>query len=501
MDPPGVDPYEVYPYAGATIPYAAPDHIALCARWSHGHASVAEHFCAVELGCGDGGNLLPLAFYHPHSAFVGIDNSRSAIDRAQDGAQRLGLKNVRHICSDIRDLTPQTVAPVDYMIVHGLYSWVPEDVRRAIISFCRDALATDGLAYISYNAQPGWSTRHLVRETLRRSRIVREAPLAEKATKAIELAARLLEDAPPSGFASAVVLVDELTRVRDGDPSYVFHEYLTDTNDGFWLTDFVARARERDLAYVGDAQLGRWEGYVPLELRRAVAARDLDAIEAEERIDLLGHRYFRASILARADAPRTAASRSELFEHLYIAASLPPQTEPLDLTEGVVQRFVGTAGADVTLDGSISKAAAALLTAAWPAGVQLTQLYEDAGSLLVAHDHPVPRDARGQLVDELGALFDAAQIELRLREPTYCRESTEYPRAHVLARWEAERRASLTTPYHRCVALENGALELVRALDGSHSRSDLQRRFGPALVERTVPILGRCGLLDSRGDR
>src|SRR6185295_12828445 len=189
-----VDPYEVYRYTGSTISYAAPAHIALCARWSHGHLSAAERFCAAELGCGDGGNLLPLAFYDPQSAFLCIDSSRSALDRAQDGAHRLGLKNVRYVCSDIRDLTPQTVAPVDYIIVHGLYSWVPDDVRGAVISFCRDALATDGLAYISYNAQPGWSTRQLVRETLRRSRIVREAPLAEKATKAIELAARLLED-------------------------------------------------------------------------------------------------------------------------------------------------------------------------------------------------------------------------------------------------------------------------------------------------------------------
>ena len=76
---PLVDPYEVYTYPGLTIPYTAPAHIALCARWSHGLAPSLERFRVLELGCGDGGNLLPLAFYHPESLFVGIDNSRAAV--------------------------------------------------------------------------------------------------------------------------------------------------------------------------------------------------------------------------------------------------------------------------------------------------------------------------------------------------------------------------------------------------------------------------------------
>src|SRR5262245_50055090 len=150
MNPLSVDPYEVYAYTGAIIPDAAPAHIALCARWADGRRAVAEGFRAVELGCGDGGNLLPLAFYDRHSTFVGIDSSRSALERARDGATRLGLKNLRFVCSDIRDLTPAAFAPLDYIVVHGLYSWVPDDVRGSIMSFCRDALAADGLAYVSY---------------------------------------------------------------------------------------------------------------------------------------------------------------------------------------------------------------------------------------------------------------------------------------------------------------------------------------------------------------
>jgi len=491
-----VDSYEIYAYPGATIPYTAPAHLALCARWARGGRTPTERFTVVELGCGDGGNLLPLAFYHPRSLFVGIDSSASALDRARDAAHRLGVTNLRYVCRDIRDVSARELAPVDYIIAHGLYSWVPEDVRGAILSFCRDALSADGLAYISYNAQPGWSTRLLVRDTLRRAQSVREAPIEQKAARAIALATRLIEDMPSAGFASTVVLADELARVRDGDPAYVFHEYLTDTNVGFWLTEFVEHARENGLGYVVDAQFCRWEGFVPPELRQIVAKRNLDPIEAEETVDLLGHRYFRASILGKLDAARPRIPHAELLEQVYIAASLPSRSERLDLTEGTVEHFAGAGNSDVTLEYAIAKAAVALLTSGWPAGFRLDRLYEDARSLLAAHGFALRPDARRQLDDELIALFEAAQIDLRLREPIFSREIAERPTAHALARWEAERRASLTTPYHRPVPLDGPALDLVRAMDGSRSKSELERIFGSEIVDQTLPVLGRCGLLD-----
>ena len=498
MDESRVDPYEVYAYPGLTIPYTAPAHIALCARWSHGLSPSTERLRVAELGCGDGGNLLPLAFYNPDSMFLGIDNSGQALDRARDGANRLGIQNVRYVCSDVRDLAPTDFTPFDYIIAHGLYSWVPDDARAAILAFCRDTLAPSGLAYISYNAQPGWSTRQLVRETLRRSRSVREAGVSEKANKAIELAARLLEDLPPSGFASAVVLADELARVRSGRPFYVFHEYLAETNDGFWLSDFVERARHHELAYVVDAQVCRWEGYVPPELKKPIAERNLDPLEEEETVDLLGHRYFRASILCRSDVARTSAWRQELIEDVHIATSLRLQSESLDLAEGVDERFIGTVGSDIVLDSSITKAAVALLGAKWPFGVRLDRLCRESLSFLAAHDCPVQPDARRHLLAEISALFEAGQIDLRLREPVYSSEIAGYPIAHALARWEAERRDSLTTPHHLSVPFDVSALELVRAMDGSRSIADLARIFGSDVVEQTTPVLGRWGLLDAR---
>jgi trans-aconitate methyltransferase len=205
------------------------------------------------LGCGDGSNLLPAAFYHPDSTFIGIDSSSVGIDRAREGASRLGLQNIRFVLGDVRGLQPSTTARSDYIVAHGLYSWVPDDARDAILAFCRHNLSPHGLAYVSYNANPGWAVRQVVRDALLRSSLVRQAADEDKAARAIEVAARLLQDLPSRGHAHAALLAEELERVRNGKPFYIFHEYLAELNEGFWLGDFVERARRHGLDYVADA--------------------------------------------------------------------------------------------------------------------------------------------------------------------------------------------------------------------------------------------------------
>jgi len=492
----GKSPYDTIPYRGTVVPNTSASHLAVCSLWHHGPRQPFRGFRLVELGCGDGTNLIALAFYDPESTFIGIDNSRAEIDQARESAKCLGLENIRFVLKDVRDLESADFAPSDYVIAHGLYSWVPEDARDAILAFCRQNLTPNGLAYISYNAQPGWAMRRLVRETLLRSRSVREAAIEHKAARASEVATQLLEDLPSRDYAFAVLLAEELERVRDGKPFYVFHEYLAEVNEGFWLRDFVERARRNGLEYVADAQFCRWEGHLPAELKIALAKRELDPIEQEEAADLLCDRYFHASILCRADAPRESTSHRELLEKVHLATSLHAKSDPFEFTEGVVERFFSVNGPEITLDASITKAAVLLLAAQWPAGMRLETLYQQAAKLLATHGCEVSAHARLQLTDELITLFEAGQIDLRLREPAYRKNVPEYPKIHALARFEIEHREALTTPFHLPLPFEPQALALLRAMNGDRSRTKLRREFGEELVEQTLEVVGRWGLLE-----
>jgi SAM-dependent methyltransferase len=489
-------PYDRVCYHGTAVANTSPAHLALCSRWHGGPRPPLEGFRLLELGCGDGANLLPLAFYHPRSTFIGVDSSQGELDRAAAAARSLGLENIQLVHADVRDLHLSDRGSCDFVVAHGLYSWVPDDARDAILALCRRCLEPSGLAYVSYNAQPGWGTRRLVRETLLGVPAVRDATLEDRARRAREMAARLLEDLPSRDYAHAVLLAGELERVRDGKPFYVLHEYLAEVNDGFWLGEFVERAAGHGLHYVADAQFCRWEGHVPAELRAALSARGLNRVEHEQTADLLGNRYFRASILCRGDAPRTEADPAALFGEVHVATALSAQSEPFDLREGVVERFAGSDGPEVTLDGGLTKAAVVLLAAQWPSGMQLDALYARAARLFDTHGLEVPDGARAELPGYLTTLFEAGQVDLRLREPPYDATLPDRPRAHALARWEAKEHEVLTTPYHLPIPFDPDAMALVRALDGSRSSAELRWEFGDELMEGTLAILARWGLLE-----
>lgn len=488
--------YDKVHYKGTIIPNTFPDHLALSAVWYNNRYSLLQRFHLTELGCGDGANLLPIAFYHPDSTFIGIDNAESELNRASEGARQIGLQNVQFLQKDICDLDTADFTPCDYIIAHGLYSWVSDDTRESILQFCQNCLSPTGLAYISYNAQPGWASRGLVRDILLRSGLVQKAAIEDKASKAMEVASQLLDTLPSRDYAYAALLADELQRVRDGQAFYVFHEYLEEFNEGFWLRDFVERARKNDLNYVCDAQFSQWEGQIPKELRLTLSLRDLEPIEQEETADLLCNRYFHASILCRDDAPREPRSHQEILEQVYIACSLRADPDPFDLTEGVVELFIDDHGQEITLDSSITKAAVVLLAAQWPAGMQLKTLLQKASKLLIEHGCEVLDKAQTQLVEELITLFEAGAINLRLKELNYNMIAPECPKIHALARYEIEHREALTSPYHLSLTLNSQMLEVVRVMDGSKSKNEIKRLFGEEVVDQTIVMLGRWGLLE-----
>ncbi|MEP7306568.1 MAG: class I SAM-dependent methyltransferase [Acidobacteriota bacterium] len=490
--------YDVVPYQGRIVRNASPDHLAMAALWSAGLRVCSRRVRVVELGCGDGRNLLALAFYDPGSGFVGIDRSEVELDRARRGAQRVGLANVDFVLEDLRRIDPARYAPCDFVIAHGLYSWVPDDARDAIMTFCRDSLTPMGLAYVSYNAQPGWATRRIVREILLGTHAVREATLEDKAGVASAAAGRLLEQLPSGGYAWSVLLAEELQRVRDGESSYVLHEYLAETNDGFWLRDFVDHAQRHGLDYVADAQFCRMEGHVPFGLSAATTPERAGQVEREQIVDLLGHRYFHSSILCRAGArDRVVPTTPDLCAG-YLATALRAVADPFVLTDGAAERFAGIGGVEIVLDAAITKAAVVTLAVQWPRGQQLEALYHEAALLLSKHQCPIGADARHRLTNELTRLFEIGQIDLRMAEPPPTSVLDEYPEAHALARYEAEHRTAVTTPYHTELALEPDLLALVRSLDGSRSRTTLKRAFGAASVDRALPLLSRWGLLACR---
>ena len=146
--------YEAIAYAALPHPLTHPDRLATVATFL-GYDAPAPARCRVlEVGCNQGANLVPMAVTLPDATFVGCDLSPSAIDAGRAMAAAIGARNVDLRCADLATLDP-TLGPFDYIVAHGVYSWVPADVREALFALAGARLAPGGVMFVSFNALPG----------------------------------------------------------------------------------------------------------------------------------------------------------------------------------------------------------------------------------------------------------------------------------------------------------------------------------------------------------
>ena len=119
----------------------------------------------LELGCASGDNLIPMAIELPNARFVGIDLSERQIEQGRQSVAALGLANI-----DLRRVNIANVdaswGTFDYILCHGIYSWVPAPIREKLLAICRENLAPTGIAFVSYNTLPGWHMRGMIRDMM-----------------------------------------------------------------------------------------------------------------------------------------------------------------------------------------------------------------------------------------------------------------------------------------------------------------------------------------------
>jgi SAM-dependent methyltransferase len=136
--------YDEVFYPGHVYGLTNPNHLATIATVYGMQPAPAERCRVLELGCGVGGNLLPMAFHFPNSEFVGVDLSGSTIERGQQNIAALGLSNINLLHCDIMNVDA-SFGQFDYIIAHGVYSWVPPEVREKMMTIFKHNLTPHGV--------------------------------------------------------------------------------------------------------------------------------------------------------------------------------------------------------------------------------------------------------------------------------------------------------------------------------------------------------------------
>jgi len=291
--------YEAVPYTSLPYPRTHPDHLC-CMAWLAGVAAPGVEDAAVlEIGCGSGGNLLPMAAHLPRGRFVGVDPAGAELARAPLVPSNVELRATSGAAVEGR---------FDYVIVHGVWSWVSEEDRRALLATIRRVLTPSGVAFVSYNVLPGWHLRGAFRAMLRAHTAGLSAAEAVPAAKAL---LAYLDRAAPRNGAYRAALDEERARLAAADDSYLFHELLEEHNHPVSVETFVAEARAHGLSFLCEAD--------PLANPTAATRKALaplvgaDPIAVERALDWARGRSFRCSLLVRDDAPRGPRPRGGWF--------------------------------------------------------------------------------------------------------------------------------------------------------------------------------------------
>ncbi len=471
--------YDELPYDSLPLPETQPDFLAAVARLHGFEAPGPSRARILELGCAQGGNLIPLAWRWPESECVGVELSRVQAEAGADFVRRLGLPNVRILHGDLAAL-PQALGEFDYIVAHGVYSWVPPAVQAALLDVCRRHLAPQGLAYLSFNVAAGWDRLRPLRAALV------EHTSAELAAPARHAQALGVLDALQAEWTDPLLL-KEIAYLRTAAPSYLFHEYLAEFNTPLSFDEFAARLDAHGLRYVGEA--GPRRAVVELEdawglTPEGMAGRWLDA---EAALDAAFATRFRRALIARDDAPCAQPPRADALRELAFCADLQSDDE-IDLAADGEQVFVNPAGNTFPIALPAMKAAAMVLSAAYPAALAYGDLLDAVRQLLADYGNTGEVDAMA---------FDAALFQQVIAHgvlPTLwsgisAGEPDERPRAHALARLQAGTPGWVVSgARHVAMDLDAAGRTLLAALDGSRTLDELADFMRAALAQSGVEL-------------
>ncbi|MEO8487302.1 MAG: class I SAM-dependent methyltransferase [Betaproteobacteria bacterium] len=468
------DAYEAIPYVGRPNHYSEPGRLAAIAKLHGLPVPPRDTLSMLEIGCGDGSNLLPIAAAHPGGRFVGIDLSTRLVASAREMAGALGLANVTMLEADVRALRDD-LDRFDVVVAHGFYSWVPPDVRDAMFDAMRAHLAPQGIAYVSYNLLPGAWIRRVGWDAMR-FHIRDEADPARRVALAREAIGTLVE-AWAAQKGPAAMMAESFAQEHVRTDGGYYHDNLSLVNEPVYYSVFTQHAARRGLAVFADADPATLStGGASDAYRARLSAQP--ALVRDQMLDFVHARALRQSLLA---APAVAANARLDLAHapsLHFSATMALMQ----------QRGTGQAPASRAVD---------LLAERFPTSVPFDAL---------------ARALRSSGADAAPRIFElciAGAADLHVAPLAIATRPTVRPRASAVARWQAQRRTFVANLRHVGVRLaDDCARALLPLCDGKRSAAELaialvgavpavEARDPRAAVERRLAQFASAALLEA----
>ena len=481
--------YDEIPYDALPHRATYPGRLATVATIA-GHAAPTVERCSVlEVGCNNGANLVSMAVSLPQARFVGCDLSPTAIEEGRRTVDALGLTRVTLVEEDLASLAPSH-GEFDFIVAHGVYSWVPPAVRDALLALAAERLAPNGILYVSFNVLPGCRVRQAAWDVLHHHvDAIEDARARLDAARAL---ARLVADGGAATLESDQALRAEFRAIAQRTDSELCHDDLAVPNEPVLFASFVKHAERHGLRYLAEAEHATMSaGAISADAQAYLST--LDPIAREQYLDFVLLRRFRQSLLVRRDAPSDTRTDAERLQAMQVSATWEL--------------------ANAAASGGVHKLARSLDPASGGGG-PVRKLLEELvarhpATLAVASldGRPDLRSPSRPLEGVLMQAYAAGLVDLHLQPPDLTTVPGERPVASPLARLQARSGDQVSTLLHTTVAIADiHALKLLPLVDGTRDRAALAAALRPAgilieparardFVDYALQKFARLGLL------
>ena len=295
--------YKSYPF-----PFTTPAYLEAYGTLVGLNTPPAKTARVLELGATYGGNFISQAVHNPEATFVGIELSQDQVEKGNKIISDAKLDNISLIQGDIMNFD-ETLGTFDYIIAHGFYSWISDEMKDKLLDIISKHLADNGIAYVSYNTYPGWHTMEEVRQLML---------FANRGHDELTHKEKVLRGKTVGSLVGSQILnydnlkernskfLGALRSVMQKDDYYVGHDHLEPHNDPCYFYQFNDHLKVHNLAYVCDADLTlsmvrTYDESIADKLEKLAPNSQADQ---EQYLDFMLDTTFRKSIICKADAAK-----------------------------------------------------------------------------------------------------------------------------------------------------------------------------------------------------
>ena len=469
--------YDQIPYHSGPFRQTHPSHLAVLPTLFGMTPPRIRGARVLELGCASGGNLTPMAQSFPETQFVGVDLSARQVAEGREVISNLGLTNIELRHASILDVDAR-FGEFEYILCHGVYSWVPRPVQDKILQIAARNMVRGGICYVSYNVYPGWHMRGVVRDMMQ----YHAAGFSDPQTRIDQarLLLAFLNRSANSGMqAYRQVLADEAKIVSQHSDSYLFHEHLEEVNEPLYFHQFVDRVSAAGLAYLGDSNFSTMLTD-RLDPEAAALLKNASILRQEQYMDFLRNRMFRCSVLCHQGLAIDRAVQASRLANCHVALDAKLDLPAIPALSDEPWEFTHR-GERISVAHPATKAALESLNGIWPASTAFESLWSELDSALSAHEQESARAAaaddrgaaRRTVLGDLMTLFARGMVIAWHDPPPLAAAVGDRPMATSLARLQASAGPLVTNQRHDSARLGDLPRALVQQLDGSRDRAQL----------------------------